>query len=258
MNRRLFVRRLAMAIVAPVASLVAAKKLTPEPDYTMTWGTMDGPPVGRVRFTKMEDWSSSADAERLLNYYREKEAEVLAMHAKAPYILFNSGDIRSVRGFDWDLSQMPLPSMVGPAYDQDLRFLRGKQWTAAEVAARGPVVASDKDTGIAIRFVKQYDIKTDYKPVRMDWEYDSVSNEVVPTRVVSPDADGVLRPNCRPGERLVVSGGRAHVFPALTPDPPIWKLIEAHIDGVYADDVELKRLNNLFDAWKSPYLPIKE
>lgn len=225
MNRRLFVRRLAMAIVAPVASLVAAKKLTPEPDYTMTWGTMDGSNIQkRLVFTELED--SSSWEQRL-----------------------RSVRIADVPGFHLDTAY---------GYEQDLRFLRGKQWTAAEVAARGPVVASDKETGIAIRFVKQFDIKSSYKPVRMDWEYDIVSNEVVPTRVVSPDADGVLRPNCRPGERLVVSGGRAHVFPAPTPDPPIWKLIEAHIDGIYAADVELKRLNNLFDTWKSPYLPIKE
>lgn len=257
MNRRLFVRRLAMAIVAPVAGLVAAKQLTPEPDYTMTLGAIDGSNLPkRLVFTELED--SSSWEQRL-----------------------RSGRIADVPGFHWldgsarvnsdlvDYYQKYGSGEYQSLYTRDLRFLRGKQWTAAEVAARGPV-ASDRETGISMRFIKQFDIEVDHKPARMDWEYDSVSNNIVQTRVVGPDKDGVIHPNCQPGERLVVSGGKAHIFPALgrssasngvlmTPgSPPLSKLIEAHIDGVYATEGDLERMNNLIDDWKEQYPPIKK
>lgn len=223
-----------MAVMAPLAGFVAAKKLTPEPDYTMTWGTMEGPPVGRVMFTKIEDSSSLEASQRALNYYNSKANELVGLDTRVSLPYYEN------------------------LYERDYRFSNGKQWSVEERAERGQFVATDRETGIAIRFVKQFDIAQ------------KVSNEVVPKREVFPGADNTIRPNCRPGERLIVSGGRAHVYPALSIDthsassgklytgaPPIMKVIEAHIDGVYSSDADLKRLNGLIEDWNSPNLPIR-
>lgn len=227
MNRRLFVRRLAMAIVAPVAGLVAAKQLTPDPDSTMTWGAIEGSNIPqRIAFTKFEDSSS----------WEQR---------------FRHGRIADVPGFHWldgsarvnsdliDYYQKYGSGEYRSLYTRDLRYMRGSQWTAAEVAARGPVVARDPETGISMRFVQQYDIEVDHKPARMDWEYDSVSNNIVQTRVVGPDKDGVIRPNCQPGERLVVSGGKAHIFPAQTPQ--IRDLVDAHVEWANSLDKPIQK-----------------
>lgn len=240
-----------MAVMAPLAGFVAAKKLTPEPDYTMTWGTMEGPPVGRVMFTKIEDSSSLEASQRALNYYNSKANEVVGiLESRSP--LFGLAPPGSLPYYK------DLYPYYENLYERDYKFSNGKQWSVEERAERGQFVATDRETGIAIRFVKQFDIAQ------------KVSNEVVPKREVFPGADNTIHPNCRPGERLIVSGGRAHVYPALSIDthsassgklyagaPPIMKVIEAHIDGVYSSDADLKRLNGLIDDWSSPNLPIR-